>query len=178
MTEWFKGLDPVVQAAIIGGVATVGGVLIKGVIDLITNKNKNDIPANNTMHQNNSGDNTTNIGELNQDGSGNVQNTYINCNIQPTAQPQDNNDFDEKMEKYMAEHTITSEDIDKMFDDVETLDDGTTEEYDITPLPNAVMVRMKNLAGGDTVIIGDEKSITKQIIKEHNKDIEKALSEL
>ena len=40
------------------------------------------------------------------------------------------------------------------------------------------MVKMKNLAGGDTVIIGEEKTITEQILKEHDMEIEKTLSEI
>ena len=165
--------------AIIGASATVLGVIIKGIFDVVTNKNKKDnttIP-NISAKQNNSGNNNVNFGEQNQDGSGNVQNTYINCNIQPTQTCDDN--LDDKIEKYMQEHTATKEDIDKLFsDDVITLDGGTAEGHSVERIGNAVIATMNNLAGGKTVLIGDEKSITEQIIKEHDAEIEKALSEL
>ena len=48
----------------------------------------------------------------------------------------------------------------------------------IIELGNAKMVKMKNLAGGDTVIIGEEKTITEQILKEHDMEIEKTISEI
>ena len=168
MFEWFKNLDPVVQAAII---TAIGGI----VIAIINSKRKKDKPTSNKVStkQTNNGSNNVNMGEQNQDGSGNVQNTYINCNIQPTSQNQENDDFEDRMDKYMREHTATNEDIDKMFADT-----AVSEDKRIIELGNAKMVKMKNLAGGDTVIIGDEKTITEQILKEHDEEIEKALSEL
>ncbi len=179
MLKWIKDLDPVVQAAIIGACATVLGVIIKGVFDVVTNKKKKDnttIPNINTK-QNNSGNNNVNFGAQNQDGSGNVQNTYINCNIQP-SESSHNDNVDDRIEKYMQEHTATKEDIDKLFDVDLTPDNETTEEKSVTTIDNAVIVRMKNLAGGNTVLIGDEKTITEQIIKEHDEEIERALNEI
>ena len=178
MLKWIENLDSVVQAAIIGACATVLGVIIKGIFDVVTNKKKKyntTIPNVNTK-QNSSGNDNINFGEQNQDGSGNVQNTYINCNIQSTQA--NDNDFDERIEKFMQEHTVTKEDIDKLFDDDTIPEDDTTEEKRITTIDNAVVVRMKNFAGGNTVLIGDEKTITEQIIKEHDEEVERALSEL
>lgn len=304
MIEWFKELDPVVQAAIIGA---IGGIIVAFINKL--KKKGNDNSKKVSTNQNNSGDNNVQIGEQNQDGTGNVQNTYINCNIQPTPQPQDGDAIDERIEKYMQEHEITSEDIVNMFSDnvvskekreylnknkegkftfdysnnngeftigndefafvtkwskasdtsihaykdalgpngavariktpsdwpvvldescdfssrvrtpnigdviiwrnannnyaatkIVSIKDDTRgaqadeltceyviydavnskndEDERIIDLGNAKMVKMKNLAGGYTAIIGDEKSITEQIIKEHDAEIEKALSEL
>ena len=174
MTEWFGNLDPIVQGAII---TTVGGI----VVAIINNKRKKDKPASNNVstEQTNNGSNNVNMGEQNQDGSGNVQNTYINCNIQPTPQTQENDDFEDRMDKYMREHTATKEDIDKLFtDDVITLDGGNAEGYGVEKIGDAVIVKMSNLAGGKTVLIGDQKTITEQILKEHDEEIEKALSKL
>lgn len=308
MLKWMEYLDPVVQAAIIGACATVLGVIIKGIFDVVTNKKNKDnttIPNINTK-QNNSGNNNANFGEQNQDSNGNVQNTYINCNVQQSPQTQENDGFEDRMDKYMREHTATNEDINRLFADSEvkceysnknktgsfTFDysnnngeytigsdeftfvtkwskandvsihayrdclgangaiarikspsiwpiklDGTydfssrartfnigdviiwrnssnkyaatkiisikddtrgaesdelTCEYviyntivnenkgdkRIIELGNAKMVKMKNLAGGDTVIIGEEKTITEQILKEHDMEIEKTISEI
>ena len=304
MFEWFKNLEPVVQAAII---TAIGGI----VIAIINNKRKKDKPVsdNASAEQTNNGSNNVNMGEQNQDGSGNVQNTYINCNIQPTSQTQENDDFEDRMDIYMREHTATKEDIDKLFVDAvasevryeysnknktgsftfdysnnngeytigsdeftfvtkwskasdmrihaykdslgangaiarikspsiwpirldgtydfssrvrtpdigdviiwrnssnkyaatkivsikddtrgaesdkltceyviyNTIVDEIKEDKRIIELGNAKMVKMKNLAGGDTVIIGEEKTITEQILNEHDEELEKSLSEL
>ena len=136
MFEWFKNLDPVVQAAII---TAIGGV----VVAIINNKRKKDKPAsdNASTQQANNGSNNVNMGEQNQEGSGNVQNTYINCNIRPTPQTQENVDFEDRMEKYMREHTLSNEDIDKLSaDDVITLDGGNAEGYGVEKIGDAVIV--------------------------------------
>lgn len=300
MFEWFKGLDPVVQAAIITGFFGI-------IIAFIGRKKKENIEVKNqNSTQSNSGNNNVNMGEQNQEGSGNTQNTYINCNVQQTPHIQEDGDFENKMDKYMREHTATNEDIDKLFADLtvkseysnknnmssftfdysnnngeytigsgdftfvtkwskasdvrihaykdalgpngavarikapsdwpvvldgtfdfssrvrtpnigdviiwrnsnnkyaatkiisikddtrgavsdeltceyviyDVFDSKNEEDERIIDLGNAKMVKMKNLAGGYTAIIGDEKSITEQIIKEHNTEIEKALSEI
>lgn len=171
MLEWIKNLDPTVQAALIAGIAGIVVALING-----KKKKDNIVSKDISTNRTNNGSNNVNMGEQNQDGSANVQNTYINCNIQSTQA--NDNDFDERIEKFMQEHTVTKEDIDKLFDDDTIPEDDTTEEKRITTIDNAVVVRMKNFAGGNTVLIGDEKTITEQIIKEHDEEVERALSEL
>lgn len=112
------------------------------------------------------------------------------------------NEIKEEVDKALAERTLTNEeieklwnkvmnddkpnyqlatneDIDKLFsDDVITLDGGSAEGHSVEKIGNAVVATVKNLAGGNTVIIGEESSVTEQIIKEHDKEIEKALSEI
>lgn len=108
--------------------------------------------------------------------------------------------IEKEVNKVLDERVMTNEDIDEIFNqvmnnetpldsreeteninnlsnnDVLILEETTNDN--ITMMNNAVMIKMKNLAGGNTVIIGDEKSITNQIVEEHDKEIEKALSEL
>lgn len=112
------------------------------------------------------------------------------------------NEIKEEVDKALAERTLTNEeieklwnkvmnddepkyqlatkeDIDKLFsEDVITLDGGSAEGHSVERIGDAVIAKINNLAGGKTVLIGDEKSITEQIIKEHDAEIEKALSEL
>ena len=72
----------------------------------------------------------------------------------------------------------TNEDVDKLFsDDVITLDGGTAVG-NIAPLNNVIKRDIRNLGGGYTAIIGEKDSVMEQIIKEHDAEIEKALSEI
>ncbi len=95
-----------------------------------------------------------------------------------------NEEIEELLNKAMnddeSKYSIAiNEDIDERFSsDVITLDGGTAEGHSVEKIGNAVVATMKNLAGGNTVIIGEESSVTEQIIKEHDKEIEKALSEI
>ena len=174
MLDFLKNLDPVVQAAII---TAVGGIIAACIQKKIKKKGNN---STKSIHQNQSDNSGTavQIGEQNQNGNSNVQNNYYGCNIQSTQGNQEQDNIDSKFDTYLKEHTLSNEDIDKLLADDSPKSSDITSDDRITRIDADMMVKIKNLAGGTTVIIGDEKSITKQIVEEHDKEIEKALSEL
>ena len=118
MLEWFSNLNPTVQAAIITGGCTIVGALISFVGLWIKKKGDNKPNMSRNIKQENSGNNGVQIGEQKQDGKSNVLNNYYNCNIQSPSFDETHEKFvQEQIEKYMEEHVVTDEDIDKLFID-------------------------------------------------------------
>lgn len=63
MKEWFCDLDPVVQAAIIGGIATIVAAIIAGVFSVIKRKGKSS--SKSVVKQRQFGKNNMQIGNIN-----------------------------------------------------------------------------------------------------------------
>ncbi len=126
-------MDKEIVVAIIGTAAVILGTVITGIFSLASKPKQSQNSNNVEVKQTQNGQNNTQIG---------VQNNYVGKSSDLDAV------VDEKIEKYMEEHTLSNDEIDALL--------GL----------KTIKVDIPNKAGGKTAIIDSVSTIAKAIEKE------------